>query len=194
MIVSLRSIKLGLIYLRWNKQLKSPKPPCVWQGILAASQWQGLKYSSIIDRKHRIFAIYSRDIIHLALWASVHSLNNRWWITCAAVSHTTGKKTSRRSVVDKAFLFSFILSLLLLSRFPPAALTPPLCVNAINPHSLIESVCASSRIQILGSSFGKLIDCYQISGQWPKWPDSSRKQVRKVEKWTPVSLVCWLAK
>lgn len=83
---------------------------------------------------------------------------------CSCVSYNR-KKTSRRSVVDKAFLFSFILSLLLLSRFPPAALTPPLCVNAINPHSLIESVCAWSRIQILGSSFGKLIDCYQISGQ-----------------------------
>ncbi len=63
-------------------------------------------------------------------------------------------------MIDKVFLFSFVLNLaasLSLSpspSFPLAALSPPLRVNAVNAHSLIESVCACSRIQILGGSFG----------------------------------------
>lgn len=35
-----------------------------------------------------------------------------------------------------------------------AALSPALCVNVVNVHSIIESLCACSRIQILGGSFG----------------------------------------
>lgn len=62
-------------------------------------------------------------------------------------------------MIDKVFLFSFILSLaaslpLPHSLPPPAALSPPLSVNAVNVHNIIESVCACSGIQILGGSFG----------------------------------------
>lgn len=64
------------------------------------------------------------------------------------------RKKNLCSMIDKVFLFSFILSLAASLSLPPAALSPPLCVNAVNVHSIIEIVCACSRIQILGGSFG----------------------------------------
>lgn len=63
-------------------------------------------------------------------------------------------------MIDKVFLFSFILSLAAslstsLPHFlPPASRSPPLRADAVNVHSIIESVCACSRIQIFGGSFG----------------------------------------
>lgn len=161
MIISLRRYKIGVNTWDETNGLKVPNLLVPARGFWRHrndSDWNAVPSQG--EKTWKIHILFRGHISsYLALRVSVHFLNKRWWIAHTAVSRSTEEKKSQCSMIDKVFLFSFILSLasslsLPLFLFPCTRLPPSLQSLVLLPSVLMLLMyTALLRVSALAAGF-----------------------------------------